>query len=365
MDASSKSGMMSDGSSSTYNITPIWRTWGEYCLAPRWREWVISKFGIDPKQVKIDLFADEKNAARSTYITKEMDAFSYDWGKLATEEEILWANPPFTSMEKVLSKVCREPTQMLLCCPERPEAIWWGLLSPLTNKKLYLPKGEELYYGVIQKDILPPPKWRTIVYWLDSRGYQGPPPRDVVLTRIEKNCKGYGKEKLQPDTEHPKQGQEEGGVVTTPVSMPNMGVTATKKLEPIRDEVGTSLSGIGVRIVGSEYEEVDPSPVHLRIGVVIQGEGMEDVPAKVLVDTGAEVNLIRRGIVPPHYWSPAEMPLKLVAANNQRLPGGRNVATVYLQFSAVESDSRKKVSITAPTPHIMRWVFCDLVWECC
>ena len=101
--------------------------------------------------------------------------------------------------------------------------------------------------------------------------------------------------------------------------------------------------------MGSEYEEIDSTPVHLRIGVTIQREGMEDIPAKVLIDTGAEVNLIRRGIIPPHLLSPASRPLRLVAANNQRLPGGRDVATVHLQFSAVEIDSKKKIFLTAPT----------------
>ena len=76
---------------------------------------------------------------------------------------------------------------------------------------------------------------------------------------------------------------------------------------------------------------------------------MQPVQARVLVDTGAEVCLIRKGLLPDNMSVLAERPLRLVAANNQRLPGGRYVAKVQLQFEAVDLDTKGKRLVTAPT----------------
>ena len=43
---------------------------------------------------------------------------------------------------------------------------------------------------------------------------------------------------------------------------------------------------------------------------------------KALIDTGAEANLIRRGLLPSNLFGAAENPIQLVAANGQRLEGG-------------------------------------------
>ena len=71
-------------------------THGEYTLAPEWREWALQQLGVTPSQVQVDLFSTEKKAARSLFVTKAMDAFTFSWQKLVNkEDEFLWANPPF------------------------------------------------------------------------------------------------------------------------------------------------------------------------------------------------------------------------------------------------------------------------------
>ena len=52
-------------------------------------------------------------------------------------------------------------------------------------------------------------------------------------------------------------------------------------------------------------------------------EGGEKRNLKVLVDTGAEANLIRTGLVPKRFTRPAHMVLELVAVNGQVLQGVR------------------------------------------
>ena len=51
-----------------------------------------------------------------------------------------------------------------------------------------------------------------------------------------------------------------------------------------------------------------------------------------LVDTGAEANLIREGLIPRECISPAETPLHFQTANRDTLAGGNEVAKVKLKL---------------------------------
>ena len=56
---------------------------------------------------------------------------------------------------------------------------------------------------------------------------------------------------------------------------------------------------------------------------------------KVLIDTGAQANLIRMGAVEDHFFSVSNVPLNLRIANGQRLEGGRRVVQTTLGFRHV------------------------------
>ena len=58
---------------------------------------------------------------------------------------------------------------------------------------------------------------------------------------------------------------------------------------------------------------------------------------KFLVDTGAQVNLIKEKLVPFQFFKRAETPLKLITANNSILEGGSLVVDLGLNF-VVEED---------------------------
>ena len=53
---------------------------------------------------------------------------------------------------------------------------------------------------------------------------------------------------------------------------------------------------------------------------------------KVLIDTGAQANLVRKGLISSHLFYGAPRILKLIAANGQRIEGGDRVVDVHLQF---------------------------------
>ena len=89
----------------------------DYKKDPLIRNQALIKLGIQPCQVKVDLFASWKNTQEKHFIDKSMDAFSYDWSLLNhKKEDVLWANPPFSRMEEVVTKAIHEKNQINLVC---------------------------------------------------------------------------------------------------------------------------------------------------------------------------------------------------------------------------------------------------------
>jgi hypothetical protein len=99
------------------HIMSIYKT-EDYKLDPLVRNQALIKLGVTPSQVKVDLFASFKNTQEKVFIDKDMDAFSYDWSQLCQEKnDILWANPPFSRLEEVVTKAITEKCKMVLCVP--------------------------------------------------------------------------------------------------------------------------------------------------------------------------------------------------------------------------------------------------------
>ena len=70
------------------------------------------------------------------------------------------------------------------------------------------------------------------------------------------------------------------------------------------------------------------------------------------MDTGAEVCLIRRGLLPEFLFQPAENPLRLIAVNKQRLAGGDKEVLITMVFSGTHVIDKKAVEMRIPT-----WVY--------
>ncbi len=72
----------------------------------------------------------------------------------------------------------------------------------------------------------------------------------------------------------------------------------------------------------------------LLIRVMAVPEVGPPVILQALVDTGAETNLIRTGLLPQGSFLPARDPLCLVTADGKRMPGGTQEVTLRLEFGA-------------------------------
>ena len=61
-------------------------------------------------------------------------------------------------------------------------------------------------------------------------------------------------------------------------------------------------------------------------------EGSTLPGVEILIDTGAEVNLIREGLVPKHLLSPAEKTFRFLTADGTRMRGGDKVVQLKMSF---------------------------------
>jgi hypothetical protein len=88
-----------------------------------------------PLPMTIDLFASEINRKTSIYLSLKpepesngVNAMSHHWGN---RNDLLYANPPFTLIPKILQKIQIEAARVLLVTPVWPTAVWWPTLINL------------------------------------------------------------------------------------------------------------------------------------------------------------------------------------------------------------------------------------------
>ena len=80
-----------------------------------------------------------------------------------------------------------------------------------------------------------------------------------------------------------------------------------------------------VRVVGLVQKSALILPM-----VVVQSDGKE-VTLRALVDTGCEVNLVRKGLIPPQCFQPMAVKCRLVTASGSLLGGGDREITLGLR----------------------------------
>ena len=87
--------------------------------------------------------------------------------------------------------------------------------------------------------------------------------------------------------------------------------------------------------------------------LLIQGTGElsngDTVSLLILVDTGAEVNVINMSKVEGDVWTPLTKPWRLLAANQQQLGGGDKELTNVLQLMGHQVDTGQECSLKIPT----------------
>ena len=84
---------------------------------------------------------------------------------------------------------------------------------------------------------------------------------------------------------------------------------------------------------------------HRNLRIPIRVLGVEKAKRlKALVDTGAEICLVRRGWVEPHQLRPALSPLRLKTANGQALGGGHMEVLLVFEMYARDEQTGQEIS---------------------
>ena len=87
----------------------------------------------------------------------------------------------------------------------------------------------------------------------------------------------------------------------------------------------------------------------LRISAVGRVSDSVQPLVLVLVDTGAQVSLVRRGLFPPEVTRDSEKTIRLLTAGKQPLQGGTREVPVDLIFKAISEDTGESVELKAPS----------------
>ena len=93
--------------------------------------------------------------------------------------------------------------------------------------------------------------------------------------------------------------------------------------------------------VGAVKEHKDGKR-QLLLDVRARGSDGRKLVLRVLVDTGAEANLVRKGLVTPELLKPAKTPLTLVTADGSRMEGGSREVTLQLCFASTTPNEAGK-----------------------
>ena len=107
-----------------------------------------------------------------------------------------------------------------------------------------------------------------------------------------------------------------------------------------------------VRQIGREKQ------LHLRVKVTVGGVEMV---LDVLVDTGAQVSLVKAGLLPREHVRPSSRPVRLKVANGQYMSGGTREATLSLDF--IKHSELRRPDLGQPISLTGLFYEADMEWD--
>ena len=226
---------------------------------------------------------------------------------------LIWCNPPFSLLSEVVNKIHKEGAQVLLVLPEWPTKVWWRLTTQLMAKSCFFPSWSLLFEN--DKGPMAPTRWAVRVAYIASA-----PPC---------NCS-----------------EDLGTILRECPKLHLMGAQETIPQEP----QGESPSMGSAKIQVSRMEDRHLGELQLKIILDLRCQGMEDIKGcKALIDTGAEVCLVRKDVIPPHLYQEAKRPVRLWAANKKLMDGGNQEVLLTLVVKGTQVGVEKSVELRLPT----------------
>ena len=88
--------------------------------------------------------------------------------------------------------------------------------------------------------------------------------------------------------------------------------------------------------------------MQLAMSIPIKTRNGHSQILRALIDTSAEANLIRQGVLERHFFQPADDPIELIAANDQKLSGGTRTVMLDLFFTLMENGKMSEQKLSYP-----------------
>ena len=200
----------------------------------------------------------------------------------------MWCNPPFFKLQQVVDKVRQDGAKCILVMPNWPTQPWFQSAQEMATKKVFYHPGSEIFD--VDKGKVGGVRWGVWAMLLDGTRTKKPLPVNS----------GVG---------HPES-----------AGKPSV-VCAFWRRPPHSFHISS------LRFRGGELQLV------MLVSVCLADDTERKL--KILIDTGAQANLIRMGIAPEHSLFLSDDPLSLRMANGQRLEGGRRVVDTTIGFRQV------------------------------
>ena len=136
--------------------------------------------------------------------------------------------------------------------------------------------------------------------------------------------------------------------------MPELEVVMEEVRKEVTPKVGPEIIGlpIGVEEVTGLVATLKSNKgvrTSLIIPMFIKGEEGEVIPLQVLIDTGCEMNLVRKGLVSEEGFEMAKKKFRLVTTNGFVLHGGDRTTTLNLLCKSFAPESGEKICLQFPT----------------
>ena len=139
-----------------------------YQLARHVLENRLAALQVSLDEIQVDMFASQQQHIMQLYCSKHMNnAFRFFWKAMG----LVYANPPFSLLAKVQTKIAYEGGRVVMCTPDwgcsGEHAYWRQLLDPRTVGRVQLPDGP-IYVPDDSDTAMQAPEWASFLSIVDG-----------------------------------------------------------------------------------------------------------------------------------------------------------------------------------------------------
>ena len=123
---------------------------------------------VDLNEVQVELFASKEQHMMQLYCSRYLNnAYRFYWKSMG----LCYANPPFSQLAKVLTKIALEGARVVVCTPDwgttGKHTYWRRLLDCITVGRTELPNGP-IYVPEDSQETMPAPEWGSFLSIVES-----------------------------------------------------------------------------------------------------------------------------------------------------------------------------------------------------